>query len=135
MRPLSTEGCTPNRHMCCQFLLRMLYGCGLRISEALHLTIQDVDLNKGTLYIRNTKFNKERILPWPIASQEDAKNILKLSVSEKWGNPFFFPSPFGGHYSETTIYKLFREVLRQAKISHLGKGKGPVSTISDMSSL
>ncbi|WP_375256428.1 tyrosine-type recombinase/integrase [Paenibacillus sp. JMULE4] len=27
----------------------MLYGCGLRISEALQLTLQDIDLNKGTL--------------------------------------------------------------------------------------
>jgi integrase/recombinase XerD len=37
----------------------------------------------------------------------------------------FFPSPFGGHYSEGTFYCLFRKVLRQAQISHLGRGKGP----------
>lgn len=43
----------------------------------------------------------------------------------KMGNPYFFPSPYGGHYSEATIYSLFREVLRQARISHLGRGKGP----------
>ena len=43
----------------------------------------------------------------------------------KRGNRFFFPSPYGGHYTNATIYKLFREILRQAGISHLGRGKGP----------
>ena len=119
------KDCTPNRHMVLPVLLRMLYGCGLRISEALHLTIQDVDLNKGTLYIRNTKFNKERILPMAYSLTGRCQEYSKTIGIGKVGNPFFFPSPFGGHYSETTIYKLFREVLRQAKISHLGKGKGP----------
>ena len=35
---------------------------------------------------------------------------------------FFFPSPYGGSYSESTIYKLFREVPWKAGISHSGKG-------------
>jgi len=35
---------------------------------------------------------------------------------------FFFPSPYGGHYSEATVYKLFREILWKAKISHTGEG-------------
>ena len=41
----------------------MLYGCGLRISEALNLKLNDVDFKQGTLFIRDTKFNKERIVP------------------------------------------------------------------------
>jgi integrase/recombinase XerD len=57
------NNCAPNRHLVLPLLLRILYGCGLRISEAVQLTRQDVDLNKGSLYIHNAKFNKERILP------------------------------------------------------------------------
>ena len=34
----------PNRHLMLPLLIRMLYGCGLRISEAVQLTLQDVDL-------------------------------------------------------------------------------------------
>ena len=35
---------------------------------------------------------------------------------------FFFSSPYGGHYGESTIYKLFRDILWKAGISHSGKG-------------
>ncbi len=117
--------CTPNRHLVLPLLLRMLYGCGLRISEAMHLTRQDVDLNKGTLYIHNTKFNKERIIPMADSLTERCREYCKAVNVGKLENPHFFPSPFGRHYSEATIYSLFRKVLRQAQISHLGRGKGP----------
>lgn len=117
--------CTPNRHLVLPLLIRLLYGCGLRISEAMNLTMQDVDLNKGTLHIRNTKFNKERILPMADSLTERCRDYCTTVRIGQMGNPYFFPSPFGGHYSESTIYKLFREVLRQAGISHLGRGKGP----------
>jgi integrase len=117
--------CTPNRHLVMPLLLRILYGCGLRISEALNLTVQDVDLLKGSLHIHNTKFNKERILPMAESLTERCRKYCKTINPGKMRNPFFFPSPYGGHYSEATIYKLFREVLRRAGISHLGRGKGP----------
>lgn len=116
---------TPNRHLVMPLLFRMLYGCGLRISEAVHLTQQDVDLNKGCLYIRNTKFNKERILPMAESLTERCREYFETVEIGKKGNPFFFPSPYGGYYSESTLYKLFRVVLHQAGISHLGRGKGP----------
>lgn len=116
---------TPNRHLVLPLLIRILYGCGMRISEALSLTLQDVDLNKGTLYIRDTKFNKERILPMADSLTKRCRHYCTTAQIGQMGNPYFFPSPYGGPYSEATIYKLFREVLRQAGISHLGRGKGP----------
>ena len=116
---------TPNRHLVLPLLFRLLYGCGLRISEALNLTIQDVDLKNGTLYIRNTKFNKERVLPMAESLKERCLIYCSAAQIGRMGNPYFFPSPSGDHYSESTVYKLFREVLRQAGISHLGRGKGP----------
>lgn len=116
---------TPNRHLILPLLLRILYGCGLRISEALHMTLEDIDLNKGSLYIRNTKFNKERILPMADSLTERCQEYWKNRNIGRMENSYFFPSPYGGHYSESTMYGLFREVLRQANISHLGRGKGP----------
>lgn len=44
-------------------LLLVLYGAGLRISEAIGLTMADVDLAEGVLTVRNTKFYKTRLVP------------------------------------------------------------------------
>jgi len=44
-------------------ILLLLYGTGLRVSEALSLTLDDVDLQAAVLTIRNTKFNKTRLVP------------------------------------------------------------------------
>jgi integrase/recombinase XerD len=44
-------------------LLLLLYSTGLRIGEALGLTIRDVDLAEGIVTVRNTKFFKTRLVP------------------------------------------------------------------------
>jgi len=44
-------------------LILLLYGAGLRVSEALSLTTDDVDLSAKCLVIRNSKFFKTRLLP------------------------------------------------------------------------
>jgi integrase/recombinase XerD len=44
-------------------LLLLLYGAGLRISEALRLTLSDVDLEQRLLTIGETKFYKTRLVP------------------------------------------------------------------------
>jgi integrase/recombinase XerD len=47
----------------CRTLLLLLYGAGLRISEALSLTLADVDLYEGVLCVREGKFYKTRLVP------------------------------------------------------------------------
>lgn len=118
--PVSDFSC--NRHLILPLLFRMLYGCGLRISEALNLKLSDVNLKQGTLFIRDTKFNKERIVP--MANTLTKRCCLYAKKVHKHSSPgsFFFPSPYGGNYRHTTIYKLFREILWKTKISHSGKG-------------
>lgn len=44
-------------------LLRLLYGCGLRLGEALSLRMENVNLTRGALYLRETKNEKQRIVP------------------------------------------------------------------------
>jgi site-specific recombinase XerD len=44
-------------------LILLLYGAGLRVSEAVSLTMDDVDLPAQCLVVRNTKFFKTRLLP------------------------------------------------------------------------
>jgi site-specific recombinase XerD len=44
-------------------LLLLLYGAGLRFSEATRLTLADVDLTEAVLSVRRTKFFKDRLVP------------------------------------------------------------------------
>jgi len=44
-------------------LLLLLYGAGLRISEALALTLSDVNLSAGVIQICESKFYKTRLVP------------------------------------------------------------------------
>lgn len=44
-------------------LLLLLYGAPLRISEAISLRIDDVDLRQARLSVRGTKFYKTRVVP------------------------------------------------------------------------
>jgi integrase len=113
---------SPNRHLILALLFRMLYGCGLRISEAVNLKLNDVDLKQGTLFIRHAKFGKERIVPMAETLIKRCHRYIGILHNFESGNAFFFPSPYGGRYKESTIYKLFRGVLWKAGISHSGKG-------------
>jgi len=113
---------SPNRHLILPLLFRMLYGCGLRISEALNLKLDEVDLKKGTLFIRGAKFGKERIVPMAETLTARCRKYAGKVHKYESCNSFFFPSPYGGHYTENTIYNLFRGILWKAMISHSGKG-------------
>jgi integrase len=48
-------------------IARMLYGCGLRVSEPLNLRIKDVDLHRCRLCIRGAKGGNDRMVPLLLA--------------------------------------------------------------------
>ncbi|QOY34707.1 tyrosine-type recombinase/integrase [Anaerobacillus isosaccharinicus] len=119
---LNVSSVSPNRHLILSLLLRILYGCGLRISEALNLTLCDVDLDQGSLFIRDTKFGKERIVPMAETLTERCRLFIDKIHQFNADDTFLFASPYGGRYKESTIYKLFRDILWKAGISHSGRG-------------
>ena len=44
-------------------ILRLMYGCGLRVGETLSLRMKDVDIDIGVLTLKYTKGDKQRIVP------------------------------------------------------------------------
>lgn len=44
-------------------VLELLYGSGIRVSECERLDLQDLDLQQGTLFVRNGKGRKDRVVP------------------------------------------------------------------------
>ena len=58
-----SSACSRLQAMTYRTLLLVLYGAGLRISEAIELTVADIDLAERVLTVRNTKFYKTRLVP------------------------------------------------------------------------
>lgn len=51
------------RHALATLILDLCYGCGLRRSEAYNLHIEDIDIDKRLIYIRQAKGYKDRFVP------------------------------------------------------------------------
>jgi integrase/recombinase XerD len=60
-------------------VIGLLFSTGLRISEALKLSVEDIDLKRRLLHIRLTKFNKSRYVPLsPSTTRHLAAYLAKL---------------------------------------------------------
>lgn len=116
---------TPRRRLIMPVLFRMLYCCGLRVSEATNLLSEDVDIEQGILTIRNSKFGKTRYVPMSVELTDICANYAKTRLIGPPEADWFFAAPDGGHYHTRSIYTIFRELLWKAGISHGGKGNGP----------
>ena len=56
-----------------QLIVKLMYGCGLRMSEVLNLRIKDIDFGFDTIYIWESKSPKDRTLPLPQTIKEELK--------------------------------------------------------------
>ena len=116
---------SPRCHLVMPELFRILYGCGLRVSEALKLTVADVNLDEGILVIREGKFRKDRLVPLsPGLSGRLRRYAGALDRTGDRGEAFF-PKQDGSHYDKGTVYSIFRRMLLAAGMSHGGRGHGP----------
>jgi len=115
---------SPLRRKVMPEIFRLLYGCGLRVGEALNLRVGDVDLPTGILAIRDAKFGKDRLVPVAPSIAARLRSYAD-ALGVRAGGAAFFPAPGGGHYCNETIYLVFRALLRTCSISHGGRGRGP----------
>lgn len=57
-------------------IVRLLYGCGLRISEPLNLRIKDVDLANGRICLIAAKGRKDRVVALPCSLVEELRGQM-----------------------------------------------------------
>jgi len=108
-------------------LIRLLYGTGIRISEALYLSCCDIDLQDKYLILRNCKNGKDRMVPISDSLANVCEEYLmyrNLSPLTGKANRFFI-KPDGSPLSMFNVYKWFRRIIYTASISHGGRGHGP----------
>lgn len=58
-------------------MAKILYGCGLRLMECVRLRVQDLDLDRKILYIRDAKGGKDRTTVFPESIQAELRRHLE----------------------------------------------------------
>lgn len=82
----------PLRGVTYETLFGLLAATGLRVSEAVHLTDADVDLNSALLSVRQTKFAKSRQVPLHSSTVEALRRYRRLrnrQITVLRETPFF----------------------------------------------
>jgi integrase/recombinase XerD len=121
---LTPSARTPLRHLIMPEVFRLLYGCGFRLGEVLHLRVADVDLDQGILTVREGKFAKDRLVPPALPLVQRLQKYASI-MGHRSSDAYFFPSPSGGPWSLSAVYRQYRELLLRCGIAHAGRGKGP----------
>lgn len=119
----------PSRPINLYTMLVLAYCAGLRIGEIARLTLGDIDMQAGTIAIRETKFFKSRILPLSDSAIDALRALLKarheanVSCSPEAG--LFWHDQNARYYSRATIRGHLVDILRIAGLKPT-KGKiGP----------
>lgn len=100
-------------------LLLLLYGAGLRIGEALSLTLADLDLATGLLTIRQSKFYKTRLVPiGPRLTEALATYAIRRQKSGHSQSPEapFFVTRIGATVTRPMAERAFRRLREKAGV-------------------
>lgn len=104
-------------------LLLVLYGAGLRISEALNLEIRDVDLPQHLLLIRQSKFFKSRWVPIGPKLAEVLRDYERQRPARRLSHQRFFRTKPGTPVSRSTIERVFAKLRMAAGIKRTDGGR------------
>lgn len=110
-------------------MIGLVAATGLRISEAMHLRLEDVQAD-GHLRVTMTKFRKSRLVPLHATTREALARYLTTRRRQDGDNPYLFPSPRGrAHVSYGTVLHSFHEAQ---EIAGIDKRNGRFPRIHDL---
>jgi site-specific recombinase XerD len=94
-----------------RLIIKLLYGCGLRVSEIVNLRRNDLDFGEGLLHVRLSKGRKDRFVKIPDSMKAELESYSSLK-----GGDLFFQSARGGRLTTATIQKIVKNSSRKAGI-------------------
>jgi site-specific recombinase XerD len=117
VRSLSDKSIGSHRALVYETVFALLYGLGLRVGEAARLKVGDVDLNRNTLFIRETKFNKSRIVPFG----PKLTDRIRCYIGQRYGENHELETPLfsftkRGAIHPGTISQTFHKLLPKLRL-------------------
>ncbi len=94
-------------------MLSVIYSCGLRRSELLHLRIADIDSGRKLLMIRQSKGRKDRIVPLSEKIIDMLREYYKIFKPQVW---LFEGQKPGETYSEKSLESVLKQAVARTKI-------------------
>lgn len=99
-------------------MLELLYATGIRVSELLALTIEDINLNLGFILCRNPENQKERIVPFGKTAKKVLEQYMDSTRKEfvKEENSVLFLNVNGNPMTRQGFWKILKGYAKQAGI-------------------
>lgn len=99
--------------------------CGLRVSEVTNLKISDFDQTNKTIFIRRSKFRKDRLIPISDKAVCQIENYLNVRRSvAKENSPHLFLSYWGEKAHRATMADYFSKALKSVNMHRKPEIKG-----------
>ncbi len=93
-------------------VLSLIYSAGLRGREVINLKIGDIDFERATIHIRQSKYKKDRIVPLSPSLAKGLQKYLQAEHPHIW----FFNGKQRGQYSNRGLSWIMRETLKKTGI-------------------
>jgi len=93
-------------------IISTIYSCGLRISEAVNLKINDIDSSAMTVKIVNAKGRNDRI----VMLSEKLLSLLREYFKEYKPKAYLFEGQKGEKYSSRSIQQIFNNAVKKVGI-------------------
>lgn len=117
---------SPYRHIVWPAFFRVLYGCGLRISEGLFLKQTHVDLVEGVLFIEHSKNQISRYVPLSKSLHEYLKTYQVQMAPLLDKSDYFFPAYHTlNAYSSNNARTQIKNIYQSANIALNQHGRFP----------
>lgn len=97
-----------------RILLTLIYSAGLRGQEVINLKISDIDFERKTIHIRQSKYKKDRIVPLAQCMAVGLRKYLKAEHPHVW---LFNGKEADGRYSVRGLSWVLREALKKTSIT------------------
>jgi len=94
-----------------KLIIKLLYGCGLRVSEIVNLKKEDINFEERLIIVKMAKGRKDRFVKIPDSLKEELKNYCSID----FGN-YLFESNRGGKLTKDTIQKIVQNASKKAGI-------------------
>lgn len=94
-----------------KLIIKLLYGCGLRVSEIINIKKEDVNFDEGLIHIKLSKGKRDRFVKIPESIKEELKSYCNILNEE-----ILFPSNRGGKLTTATIQAIVENSAKKAGI-------------------